>query len=729
MTVTPPFAGPRAARIAARIPARAAARRIPARAAAAIAALATALTLALLPLPAVAAPPPAEPLTFAMAPTADGVVREDMPVILSLATGNPTASTVAAGDVRIELGRTPLGDRDAVRAWLAEERGPGTFDQIAGVRLDSLAARGERTTTLPIPADEFAGLAAGVYPLRATYASGQGPLTATSVLVVPEPDAELADVAVVVPITAGARASGLLTAEELAELTGPGGSLRAQLDAVANTPAVLAIDPSLAASVRVLGTAAPESATQWLDQLLTLPNTRFALQFGDADLATQVHAELSRPLRVTTLAPSLDPGDFAVPNGTPDAGGAGPTPDPTATDATPDEPALPDLDALLDIGATRGDVYWPATGTAGSEVAAYLGALEGEADAPLTLLASSAVDASPVSARSRAGDADLAVYDADVSAQLHAASRIDDTTDRAGALAAATAYANFAPARSTLLVTVDRGADRSRLALRDAITTATGLPGRTAVDLVRLAAQPASEVELITPEADTARAAVLLGFQEDEADLTQFATILADPAMLTAPERAAILQLIGSGWRDTPTTWRAAVDAHRAQTSATLDAVAIERSDDVNLLGSSAPLVFSVRNNLPYPVSLVLVTTPNDPLLIVQTTTPVEVGAQQNTRANVPVEARVGSGVSSLDLQLRSPTMVAIGDRQTIEVTVRAEWESIGVIVMAVLVGGLLVLGAARTILRLRRRTATVRPPAGAATPEDSSSEEGAPHG
>ncbi len=695
MTVTPPAAGPRAAR------------RVAERAAVRIAALATALALALLPVPAVAAPPPAAPLTFAMAPTADGVVREDTPVTLSLTAGNPTASTVAAGDVRIDLGRVRLGDRDGVRAWLAEGRAVGTLDEVATVRLDSLAARGERTTTFSIPAEAFVGLAPGVYPLRAAYASGQGPLTAVSVVVVPEPDAELADVAVVVPITAGARATGLLTAEELAVLTGPGGSLRAQLDAVANTPVILAIDPSLAASVRVLGSSAPESATQWLDQLLALPNTRFALQFGDADLATQAHAGLSRPLRVTTLAPYLDPADFAVQNSVPDAGGPGPTPDPDESDTPSDDAALPDLDALLDIGATRDDVYWPATGTADSLVAAYLGGIETDAAAPLALVASTAVDASPVSARSRTGSADLAVYDADVSAQLYAASRIDDTTDRAGALAAATAYASFAPARSTLLVTVDRGADRSRLALRDAITTATGLPGRTAIDLVRLEAQTASAVELITLEPDTDRAATLQRFQADEAALAQFATILADPAVLTAPERAAILQLTGSGWRETPATWHPAVDAHRAQTAATMDAVAIERSDDVNLLGSSAPLVFSIRNNLPHPVSLVLVTTPNDPLLIVQTTTPVEVGAQQNTRANVPVEARVGSGVSSLDLQLRSPAMVAIGDRQTLEVTVRAEWESVGVVVMAVLVGGLIVLGAARTILRLRRRTAT----------------------
>ena len=36
----------------------------------------------------------------------------------------------------------------------------------------------------------------------------------------------------------------------------------------------------------MLGSSAPATAQQWLADLLALPNSRFALQFGDADLAT-----------------------------------------------------------------------------------------------------------------------------------------------------------------------------------------------------------------------------------------------------------------------------------------------------------------------------------------------------------------------------------------------------------------------------------------------------------
>ena len=125
---------------------------------------------------------------------------------------------------------------------------------------------------------------------------------------------------------------------------------------------------------------------------------------------------------------------------------------------------------------------------------------------------------------------------------------------------------------------------------------------------------------------------------------------------------------------------------------------------DITLAATSAPLTFSVRNDLPWPVSLRLIATPNDPRLVVQNTTEVEAGPEQNTRVQVPVEARVGSGESTLSLQLRSPAMVAIGDTVPVHVTVRAEWESVGLIVMAALVGAMIVIGIVRTVRKMRRR-------------------------
>ena len=58
--------------------------------------------------------------------------------------------------------------------------------------------------------------------------------------------------------------------------------------------------------------------------LMALPNERFALQFGDADLAAQLASGLATPLTVSTLAPYLTASDFT---------GLTPSPAPTPTTA------------------------------------------------------------------------------------------------------------------------------------------------------------------------------------------------------------------------------------------------------------------------------------------------------------------------------------------------------------------------------------------------------------
>ena len=70
----------------------------------------------------------------------------------------------------------------------------------------------------------------------------------------------------------------------------------------------------------------------------------------------------------------------------------------------------------------------------------------------------------------------------------------------------------------------------------------------------------------------------------------------------------------------------------------------------------------------------------------------------------VPVQARVGNGEVSVQLQLRSRTLEPIGGPQVVDVNVRADWEGVGIVVLSLLVGGFIVLGVVRTVLRLRSR-------------------------
>ena len=110
-----------------------------------------------------------------------------------------------------------------------------------------------------------------------------------------------------------------------------------------------------------------------------------------------------------------------------------------------------------------------------------------------------------------------------------------------------------------------------------------------------------------------------------------------------------------------------------------------------------------VRNDLPYPVNLTLYAQPEDLRLDVENTVTVVASPASNTRIEVPVQARIGNGEVDVALEIRSPAGVQIGSAERAEVYVRAEWEGIGITVLAVLVGGLLVIGLVRTIRHRRR--------------------------
>ena len=186
----------------------------------------------------------------------------------------------------------------------------------------------------------------------------------------------------------------------------------------------------------------------------------------------------------------------------------------------------------------------------------------------------------------------------------------------------------------------------------------------------------------------------------DEQTIDSFATILDQPELLTGRERAEVLQVMSASW--TGDAARQAVADHRAATRTTLDSVGI-LSSDFRLVSSSAPLRPWVRNDLPWPVTVVLAVRTNDARLRVQERTTVDAQASANTRMEVPVEARIANGEVSVDFQLYSPTGVPIGSPQSVDVEVRAEWENIGLVVIIALVVGFLSLGVVRTVARRRR--------------------------
>ncbi|GAT74748.1 pyruvate/2-oxoglutarate dehydrogenase complex, dihydrolipoamide acyltransferase (E2) component [Microbacterium sp. HM58-2] len=628
---------------------------------------------------------------------ASGTVAPGSSTTAAVTVRNDTTTNLSDGRVLVEIGHSPLSDETALAAWLDDGEATGDFDALGSETTEPIDAGGSGSTSIPVPQEALTALQPGVYPLRATLSDTTGgdaderasrDITATSVLVVSP--ASTTPVAVIVPITATpADGAALLGAEELAALTAADGALTAQLDGIAGTSAVIAIDPSIPAAIRVLGSAAPASAVEWLSRFDALPNERFALQFGDADAATQAQAGLPELLQPTTLANFLDPARFAAaPEGTPEPSST-PSPAPTAGPQLPDDAELRTVD-----GETTG-ILWPRGDVSAENLTTFAGYLGGEAT---TILPSTSVSGSR-GGHATIGGHDVLIAHAAASAALSDAAGTVSAAGRQQALAEAVAHLYLseqaAPA-VPLLVALDRDDSRTEEALRDAIEAADS-PG---FGLSALRAAPATEAA-VTSEPDTTRAAVLQSLLADETTLVSFSSILTDPQVLLSPERIELLRTIGVGPSDAE--FDALVAADEAEAREILDAVAIPPSSTIQLLTANADLPFQVRNDLPWPVTVLLHVSPSDPRLDVQRVTEAVIPGNTNTRVKVPVSARVGSGEVDLRLSLTSSTGVPIGPNDVVRVAVRAEWETIGLVVFGSLIVILLGLGVYRTVRRKRQ--------------------------
>ena len=219
--------------------------------------LGPAAAVAVSPTPTPEPPIPAGTTAFTLSPVGSGIVRPGERLSVSVTLENGTAQALAPVPVTLALGATPLRDRAALTAWLAGDTGGVRTEDVAAGALDQVAPRngadrGDRRRGRQPGAAEPRSPACT--PCVATYPGPDGPVTSTSAMIVPDDAAPPVGIGVVVPITAPGLSEGLLTADELIELTAPTGSLTNQLNAVEGTAAILAVDPAIPAAIRVLGT-------------------------------------------------------------------------------------------------------------------------------------------------------------------------------------------------------------------------------------------------------------------------------------------------------------------------------------------------------------------------------------------------------------------------------------------------------------------------------------------
>jgi hypothetical protein len=663
-----------------------------------------------------------------LAPTGSAVLQPGQDLQLTATITNGTAESLDVGTVDIYLADRALTTRTALKDWLR----PDTAGSPGGLVLSQPTAAAilpgnAEKIALAVPAASL-GLttqnAWGARGLAATFSTG-GAVTAegrsTFVWSLGQPVSPV-NVAMVMPITTPAGSSGIIPSEALETFTGPAGLLTRQLDGVINRPVAIAIDPMIIASIRVLGTAAPASALEWLDRLAGAANDIFPLSYADADIALEVQAGATALLAPTSFDQAIDPSNFSAPtpgptpesgvttpptSGTTSAATDAPTPEPTGEPGAP-----PSTDQLLAWNYTSTGIAWPAEGTVAlSDLGVFAGGGLTTTIVDGSQVAGQSADDIPNAAISLGNMAGLAIDDP-LSAAIRSAAKA--TTDEAWrqAMAEATAQLAVAAAQnpnssSTLLAAFDRGWPPTSTRLSQTIDALASIPWKAPASLQQALESPRTPNVTFQgkaePDARVDLAATLL---QREAAVGAFATVATDPTIITGTHRLDLLALLATAWAPQTAAWREAVAANLAASSTLLQSVAVTTKGPINVLASQVDIPVTLKNALPQAVTVQVHLVPSNGRLVVGSDIAATLDPESAQTVQVPVTAKVGNGDVTLRVSVFSPTGVLVGTPGLVDVNVQAEWEGVGAVIFAVLVVLFFGFGVWRNIVRRRKERA-----------------------
>ncbi len=653
-----------------------------------------------------------------------GIVSVGSDVTFSMVVKSTDGAPVAAGRIQLHLDRAPLADRSALDAWL----NPGTATTApTGVVITTVAVRAgsgtQTTVTAMVPASSMKLAAGKVYPVEAVYSrnvdaqSGAVAATARTTVVADAPGTRGA-LAVVAPLTVPAPTGGVISAGDLERLTAADGELTARLTALQHRPVAIGLDPMIPVSIRLLGRAAPKTATAWLARLAAAPNEIFPLQYADADIAGQSQAGIGL-LQPTSFDFAIDDSLFLKPTSEPT-----PAPSP-APSPSPEVGALPDLptaESLTKWPYSLNGIGWPADGTVTAKDLDHFA----KAGLETTILNSSAIKGDTtghgVAARALINDHQVLVADSSLTAALRMAASASTEavwtqamTDLFAQLAVYAASPDPAP------VLAEIGRDTSDFGWFDA--TMSALTGQNLVGAATLESLLRSTARtdgaIVNSPEKAGRIERIRALNDRAAQVDRLATAAKNPALLTGRYRADMLALLATSWLADPVAWEQNVDESLDASAGLLDDVRLAPMSDVQMFGGQVAIPITVINDLTLPVTVRVQTVPSNARLVVDDDVIAELAPGSQTKVLVPVTARVGNGDVTLSISLfNEDQSVQLDGPEYVAVTVRADWETFGTLILAVLVVGFFGLGIFRNIRRRRKsRKAGAVDPGQAAAP------------
>ncbi|MFI2704887.1 DUF6049 family protein [Cellulosimicrobium composti] len=215
------------------------------------------------------------------------------------------------------------------------------------------------------------------------------------------------------------------------------------------------------------------------------------------------------------------------------------------------------------------------------------------------------------------------------------------------------------------------------------------------------------------PGAGEITEAQLRALDRSRADLAAFATVVADPATVTSPLEPGFVTPTAVAFRAAEPLRVLAVQHAEQRSGAVRQSLSVQTRAPFLFVAEQEDLPVRVRSTLEQDATVQVVLRPDDPRLRAPERRTVTIPAATRdddgdlvateTSVGVPVEG-FGSGNVTVEVELVSAAQpqVRVAEPQEFVVRVRADWESVGTVVVAVLLGIALVAGIWRTVRRGR---------------------------
>ena len=541
-----------------------------------------------------------------------------------------------------------------------------------------------------------------VWPVRAAAAIVLG--LAFSPIVASAPSAQAAgqpvpvSVTMIATLTVPERTTAFIDPTLLESYTAPFGLLTRELDQVINRPIAIGIDPSIIASIRVLGSLAPDSSIAWLERLDAATNETFPLAWADADLTLGLQAGSGDVLIPEAYDYAIDPALFSAQQAEPT-----PTPEGTEEPVEGEEPPLPTNESLVEWDYTVPEITWPTMNAVAGTDLAKLGDYYGT-----TILSSGNIGQTTwAAAHTLVNDEETLVADEALSAEfgltVEAFSGGDWDAAIAGLTTAVSGVASTDDKPASVLIALGREVS---LADPDLGPTIDALGAAASVDVIGLAellATPLSTATLVDKVHGEEQVAGVKSMLTEERADRAFAVIAENPSLITSQRRLELMATLSNSWSNDTVGWTTAVSEYRATSEALRNKVRIIKSSSITLWADKASLPVTITNELTQPVTVYVTVRPLTPLLKIEDGfVAVTVEPQSQRKASVPVQS-LSNGIVELEITLHTDKGKDIGDLTYVKTTVQAGWETpvtwgFGIAVLAVFVAGIL-----RTIVRRRR--------------------------